>query len=264
MLVGERYSKSKLADMLFTVIISTKLPPEASSAIQAVAFLIEDEALASLADKAADKILLSLSPAIDSLNSTIASAKSFLDATSQKQAAATLNLQEVAKHHSELANSLADSSTKFTQASNPRNLSDSEWPLPFMSNAPHPHSTHPASLLSSSSPASLVKVQQHTLLTSKQLMIEYSPLEEEELPHERSVTAQCMLCDQFNSWIDDNTESIDGINPTPSRAVRGVTMFDRPAFLVKFDSPEAKDHFVNLCDTKKQWPLNPRWGLSNI
>ena len=41
-LAGENYSKPKLADILFTVALTTKLTPEASSAIKAVALLIED------------------------------------------------------------------------------------------------------------------------------------------------------------------------------------------------------------------------------
>ena len=41
-LSGENYTKSKLADILFTVAINVKLPNEAKSAIAAVAYILED------------------------------------------------------------------------------------------------------------------------------------------------------------------------------------------------------------------------------
>jgi len=102
MLAGEQYSKKKLADILLTVVIVSKLPTEANLAIRLVAFLIrdlmEEDLSSSLADKIADKIATKLSQPIDNLNSSIASAKTFLDATSQKQATELLNLQDMVKH----------------------------------------------------------------------------------------------------------------------------------------------------------------------
>jgi hypothetical protein len=41
-LAGERYTKPKLADIIFTVALSPKFLNDASSAIEAVAFLIEE------------------------------------------------------------------------------------------------------------------------------------------------------------------------------------------------------------------------------
>jgi hypothetical protein len=64
-LAGENYTKPKLTDILFTVALSTKLPPEASSAIKAVALLVEDLAEEDFSTTLADKISLKIGTAID-------------------------------------------------------------------------------------------------------------------------------------------------------------------------------------------------------
>jgi hypothetical protein len=123
MLTGERYSKAKLADVLFTVSLTTKLSAEANAAIRAVTYLIEDiveeELSVSLASKIADKIVHDLSPPIDDFKSSITKAKDFLNATSQKHASELLNLQELTKGNTDLSKSLADTSEKIGQVSNP-------------------------------------------------------------------------------------------------------------------------------------------------
>jgi endonuclease/exonuclease/phosphatase (EEP) superfamily protein YafD len=139
MLAGEHYLKNKLADILFTVIVATKLPVEANSAIRSVAFLIQDLAeedfSESLADKIANKISLKLNLPINNLCSSVATAKNFLNATLQKQATDLLTLQETAKQHEALSKSLADTSEKFNQATHLHAPADSEWPLLLSSGA---------------------------------------------------------------------------------------------------------------------------------
>jgi len=253
MLNSENYTKNKLADILFSASLSFKIPPEANTAIRAVAYLIRDladeEHAASLMDKIIDQLTNRLIKPISSLDSAVSSAKNFLDATSQQQASDLLNLQESISKQSDFVKSLANSSEKVNQASNPRSLADSNWPLLSSSSPPPPQGVHPASLLTtaSNSPASS-KISQRISLASKQLMIEYGPLGENELPRDKSVESQRTLKQLFNNWVDTNTPVEEGaVQPPPSRAVRSVSVFDRPAILLEFESDSAKDRFIEMC-----------------
>ena len=103
-LAGEDYTKFKLTDILFTVALTSKLTPEASSAIKAVALLIEDLAEEDFSTSMLDKIVTKISASIDSLRSEIDNTKDFLDATSQKQALITVDAQKAAEKNIELMN----------------------------------------------------------------------------------------------------------------------------------------------------------------
>jgi len=59
-LSGERYSKPKLADILFTLAVDTKISTEVKNAIVAVAFLIEDIAEEDFAASLSTKIISKL------------------------------------------------------------------------------------------------------------------------------------------------------------------------------------------------------------
>jgi hypothetical protein len=253
MLNSENYTKNKLADILFSASLSFKIPPEANTAIRSVAYLIRDladeEHAASLTDKIIDQLTNKLIKPISSLDSAVTSAKNFLDATSQQQASDLLNLQESISKQSEFVKSLANSSEKVNQASNPRGLADSNWPLLSSPPSALPQGVHPASLLASpsNSPATS-KIRQRVSLASKQLMIEYGPLGENELPRDKSVESQRALKQLFNNWVDTNTPVEEGAEqPSPSRVVRSVTVFDRPAILLEFESDMAKDKFIEMC-----------------
>ena len=70
-LAGEKYTKPKLANILFTIALTQKLTSEASAAIKAVAFLIEDLADQDFSDSLAslitDKVTSQISSSIDNL-----------------------------------------------------------------------------------------------------------------------------------------------------------------------------------------------------
>jgi hypothetical protein len=254
MLSSEQYSKSKLAEILFSVALAFKLPPEADTAIRSVAYIVrdraEEELAGSLSEKLIDKITDRISTPIDKLLESITTAKSFFDATSQQQATELISLQESAKQNYEVAKSLAETSEKLNQASISRSLSDSAWPPLSAPNPSTSQAIHPASLLHARNATSAnPQVLQRVALASKQLLIEYGPLEENEEPRVKSIEAQRDLRQTFNDWIDNCTIPPDGeAPPPPSRAIRSVSIFDKPAMLLEFESSESKDGFVKLCD----------------
>jgi hypothetical protein len=98
----------------------------------------------------------------NNLNSAIVKAKDLLEATSQKQASASLSLQESLKHQSELFEKLVSASDKLSTLSS--NLSQSDWPSLLKGSGPVSHLLHPASLFPSFNASALVKVQYCTIL----------------------------------------------------------------------------------------------------
>ena len=89
-LSGERYTKPKLTDILFTVAIDSKVPSEVKSAILVVAILIEDLAKEDFAMSIVDKLIGKIDGALSNLNLEVDNMKKFLVATSTQQAEATL------------------------------------------------------------------------------------------------------------------------------------------------------------------------------
>ena len=133
--------------------------------------------------------------------------KGFLDATTQKQASELLALQDAVKQQTVLIKSLTDASDNIAQPLNPRGLSDSAWPLlaalsttncPRAPLGPNPHRSN--SILDP-------KVTQRVVLASKQLLIDYGPLDEGEELRPRTIDEQRELRQTFNDWVDAITSA---------------------------------------------------------
>ena len=264
---SEANSGLKLADILFSASLSFKLPADASSAIRAVAFLLRahaDELLSTtVADAIIDKTIDKLNGPLDKLNDTINVTKEFLEATSQKQAAELLSLQESLILHSSSVKSLAEVADKATHNNNPRGLPDSAWPqLVGANHVAHRQSSAILPLVQGSERYG-PKVAQRVALATKQLMLDYGPLDEGEEPCPKTIKAQRELCQLFNGWIDKGNSSdvTDGQPPNgPTRAVRSVSIFDRPSILLEFDTADSKIQFVDMINKNPALlaELNPR------
>ena len=220
MLTSKSYSKNKLAEILFSVALSFKLPPDADTAIRSVAYIVrdraEEETASSLSEGLINKIANRINEPIDKLLNSVTSAKKFLDATSQQQATELISLQESVKQHNDLTKSIAESSEKLNQASTSHSLANSVWP-PLSATTPmSSQSIHPASLLHPHNSAHAnPQIHQRVSLASKQLLIEYGPLEENEEPRNKSIEEQRELRQTFNNWIDNCTPTPDGEEPPP-------------------------------------------------
>ena len=255
MLNSEDSSSSKLSDVLLAATLSFKIPADASTAIRSVAFLLRAHADESFTSSVADQLINKVIDKIDSplveLNNAVNATKTFLDAAAQKQAAKLLSLQDLIKQQTELIKSLTDASEKAALAANPRSLADSAWPpLPASGSA-----AFSPGLPFPSAPQNAVhtdpKVSQRVAITAKQLLIEYGPLEEGEVPRPKTIEVQRELRQLFNDWIDATTAAeVDGeqTQPTPLRVVCNISIFDRPAFLLEFDSAASKDKFTEMIE----------------
>ena len=161
-LSGERYTKPKLADILLTVVIDSKVPAEAKSAILVVAFLIEDLAEEDFVTSIADKIIDKIDGALSNLNSEVDNTKKFLTATSAQQAEATLVFQKAVDAFSGKIDKLTQASDKAAESmgNHQRSLSDMDWPQLETGNASQTAHTNPLNPRSFSLTTSQAKIQQ--------------------------------------------------------------------------------------------------------
>ena len=250
---SEDNTNSKLSDVLLAATLSFKLTADASTAIRSVAFLLRAHAdksfTSSVADQLIDKVINKINGPLAELNKAVNATKHFLDVATQKQAAELLTLQDSIKQQSELVKLLTDASEKASLTTNPRNLVDTVWP-PLPASGGVAFNSDLPSAPQSAAHAN-PKVAQRVALTAKQLLIEYGPLEEGEVPRPKTIEAQRDLHQLFNDWIDATTAvEADGeqLQRAPSRAVRNISIFDRPTFLLKFNSTESKDKFTEMID----------------
>ena len=180
---------------------------------------------ATIADGVINKVIDKINAPLAKLNEHIDATKSFLDAATQKQAAELLSLQEAVKQQAHLINSLTNASEKATLAPNPRKLSDAAWPL-LTASGPQGRLQAPTGPMPLRSlPMADPKVVQHVTLASKQILIDYGPLEGEEL-HPKTIDKKRELRQLFNHWIDTVTSTKAKITegqplpqPPPMRSV---------------------------------------------
>jgi hypothetical protein len=127
-------------------------------------------------------------------------AKSFLNATSRQRAIELIFLQDSVKQNNDLTKSLSESSEKLNQKSSSNGLSNTAWPpLPASGPSSSSQTIHTASLLHSrSSSTPTPQILQRVSLTTKQLLIEYGPLKENEEPRAKSIEVQRKLRQLFN------------------------------------------------------------------
>ena len=229
---------AKLSNILLSATLSFKLPADASTAICAVAFLLRDhtdESLtATITDHVINKVIDKISDPLIKLNHSIDATTSFLDATSQKQADELLSLQDAVKQQAELIKSLTE-----TQTLNPRGLPEASWPLLSASNPNSGVQTPPGPAPPRINTITDPKVVQRVSLASKQLLIDYGPLDEGEELRPKTIDEWRELRQLFNDWVDAIAAAEVGEGQPPpalSHTIRNISVFDRSSLLLEFDS----------------------------
>jgi hypothetical protein len=206
-LAGEKYTKLKLTDILFTVALTQKLSYNASSTIRPVASLIEELAeqdlSASLVNMVADKISSQINSLTDNLATRVASTKEFLNAVTHQQVESTLAFQEYILSNAKSFKSIANTAEKLLDTTS-KQSDNLEWSMLPSSSLATGNSIDPASLIHTTLSTPHIKIWQHTFQVAKQLLIALGSLDEDTSPVEKSVQNQKMHQDLLNSWFDDD------------------------------------------------------------
>jgi hypothetical protein len=163
-----------LHNILLTVALLPKLPPDAAAAIRAVALIlddnIEDTFSTALSSAIADKFLARIGSIPDELTRP----KEFLEATSTKQTSTVVQLHETAMQHAATTSNPVEISSKLASAAVPRpSLPIPHWPSVHGSD---PSSTsHPSSTHNPSATDHDARLQQCLLPASRTVLVEIDP-----------------------------------------------------------------------------------------
>jgi hypothetical protein len=241
---GERYTSSKLADILHTVAVQSKIPTDVAAVIRAVGFIIHEIADSDISDDLANKITDKFAGIIDGLIGEITSTKNFLDATSKTQASVTLDIEKAAKCQAEASEKLLSASSKLQSSlDNPRNLPNSVWPA-LGATPPTPSGT--AGTFNPSAMASQTRVQQRVALANRQLYIEVDS-SDPQVPKDKSSIAQRKIRDRLNeAFITEAKARSPDFNVT--HAIRGVSVLARSDFLIEFNNADTLALFTQYCE----------------
>ena len=246
-LAGEHYNKTKMVNILLTVALLPKLPPDAVAAIRAVALIIDDDIEDSfstnLSSAIADKLLARIGNVPDELNK----AKEFLEATSTKQASTAVQLHETATQHATTTSNLVEISTKLASAEPPQHPAPiPHWPTIHgsgPSSTSHPPSSHDPSTTDHD-----IRVQQRLLLASRTILVEIN-LTHASSPTDRTPQAALKIRDDLNKRLSDLDEgNLELVNsPDDNTKIRGIQTLERGAYLFEMNSPAAADRFRTYC-----------------
>ena len=245
-LAGKPYDCTKLARILLTAALLSKVPNEAIVAIRAVAFLIEENITDNLSTQLAAAVADKVNALLLDTKADLATAKTFLEASSIQQASTSIELKEVATQHASTTNNLNTLTTKLSTLNLPKEPpSPPHWPS--VPTSQPPSTTNIPRNFDPKAPAHHTRIQQCLLSTARTILIQTDPKEK--------FTSQELTLDSISKLrIDINKhlqqldevetawEDEDTINRTKT-LVCGIRPLDWGAFLLDLDSPESADHF---------------------
>jgi len=256
-LSGEKYSKPKLADILFTLAAEAKIPTEVKNAIVSVAFLIEDIAEEDFAASLSAKIVSKFDTALLSINNEVENTKKFLSATTTQQAEATISLQKSVEDFKSNVDKLTQVSTKAAESidKHQRQYSEADWPRLGDGSTAFPASRNPLNPNTFSLSTAEAKIQHRVLLAARQIYISTDP-NNAERPTSRTIEDQRKLRDDLSRWLNEDVrfENPDFNNP---HAIRGVKILKNFDVLIETDTEASAELFKkhstsilsNICPT---------------
>ena len=235
-LSGEKYSKSKLADILFTVAINVKMPNEAKLAITVVAYILKDIVEEDFASTLSDKILAKLDGAISNLSVDVDNTKRFLAATSSQQVEGTLAFQKAVEALSGNVDQLTQASDKAMESigAHQKKLSDIDLPRLGDANPNLKTSTNPLNPRSFSLSPAQAKIQQQAALASKQIYMTMDQ-DDDKAPTSRSIEDQRKLRDDFSHRLTEAARDTDPDFNNP-RTIHGVKILHIQSQYTIFES----------------------------
>ncbi|KIM73080.1 hypothetical protein PILCRDRAFT_15528 [Piloderma croceum F 1598] len=245
-LTGEQYDRSKMTNILFTVSLLPKLPPDAAAAIRAVALIIEDNIKDSLSSALSSAIADKFLARIGNVPDELTWAKEFLEATSTKQASTVVQLHEMATQHATTMTNLVEISTKLASTEASHLPAPPQWPS-VQSSGPSPNSC-PSSTHDPTASDSDIRIQQRLLLASCTVLIEIDHSHASS-PTERTPQIALKICDDLNKRLCDLDAGNFGLVDCPGEntKIRGIQTLERGAYLFELNSPAAADRFHSYC-----------------
>jgi len=263
-LTAEPYDHTKLANILHSV-TQCKLPPEATAAIRAVAFILEADLIKAQTSTITSAITNAISPIISSIKEDRDKAKAFLDANEIQRANDTLSLQNVA---SALSNSI-DALNKISKPLSPFPALPSSpnpptWPsLPPRHPPPHPR--NPPFQHNPAAAPELARVHQRVIQDARTALIQIDS-KDSSAPSDRSPAGLAKLRSDFNEMLtrrmDPDLGMYEDSPAFPTAALRGLHYLKYGAFLLDFDSADSARYFRDTIATEDSLLIQTLFGAT--
>ena len=293
----EPYDRSKIVRILLTAAAQPKVPQTTANAIQAAAFLIEEDILDSSVSLLSDVLTNKLTPILSDAIPDFSSTKTFLDAISNQQAnalndlkqyissnpsplppdlspltapltTAAATLDDLTQKQSDIIAKLDALSSKLTSLPPPPppSLFPPAWPSlrPSTSPAPAP-SPHSHTLLSyNPGLPHLARTQQRLIQSARTILIPHDATDITTPLHQTpaDLSRLRIKVNKALEVLDEFALNFEDDTAKPNTVISGIQHLSRDAFLLDMDSPESASRFRKYASEPSSSLLSDNFGTS--
>lgn len=252
---GEQFDRSKIVNILLTVSLLPRIPPEAINAIRAVAFILDDDIIDNLSSSLAAAVAEKVNAGLTEITKNLERSASFLEANSVQQAATTLDLKQAAAKPANSLNDLNHIVNKLSSAVESIS-SISHWPPPPPCHPSLP--SLPSPTYNPNTPDNLTKLKHRLLQSACTVLIVTDPAAPTNTPDHKTPpgTDTQDLRTKLNQHLEelDNNDRplLDFLEDEPDNSpnnnktiVKGIQVRKNGGFLLDFDTPESAERFIS-------------------
>ncbi|KAG6839421.1 hypothetical protein C0991_002680, partial [Blastosporella zonata] len=270
-LLGEPYSRSKLAHIIATVALGDTLTsrttgdvlkPDIRNTLLSVAFLINSDITDHISDALTEAITSKTEASLSKLENAalrLADSVNFSAANDISRATASITLDKIAQKLNTVTNALTALSSLPPQTTTPPpppSRGTTSWADAVRINLPTPSSRY----FNPASDVSHTRLQQRVIRDSRIIRINFLK-SDDTVPTDHSPNGLATLRESINQKLAtiDSRNDIEfpdhSESPPPKTFVRGITATDKGAFIVELDTAESVQRFTKYTnDTSLSFP----------
>jgi hypothetical protein len=245
----EKLERSKLVNILLTVSLLPKVPPEVLNAIRAAAYIIDDDITDNVSDELAKAISAKVNASLEIITNKFERSLTFIKANSVQQANTTLELKTATAKSAETMDGVIRFERNITEAAeslaaSAKLISSTPQPAPSLPSLPNPN-------YNPSTPENLTRLKQRILQSSCNVLIHTDP--DNDKPIDQSNIQE--IRDKLNQHLHDLDEdqpppfpsAEEPIEPhnKPKTIVSGIQIRRNGDYLLDFNTPESAERFLS-------------------
>jgi hypothetical protein len=258
LLTDEIFDRTKLVNMLLTMTMLPKVPPEVTQAIRAVAFVLDEDITDNISSTLAATIADKVKTELTAITNDLKTSKTFLEASSVQQASSILDLNTAISKATDISNNLSATTNKLTSLSPP--TTTILPPNPWHSAATRPHQQSlPNPTYDPTATTNHTKLKQRILQSARSVYIQSDPngtngngstptLTDQELQKLRNdLNSRLEELDAKTTPIFPPEENPLGTADTidrPKTVIKGIHMRISGDFILELDSPNSVSRFI--------------------
>jgi hypothetical protein len=250
-LESEQIDRTKLVNILLTVSLLPKIPPEVIHAIRAVAYILDDDITENVSDVLAKAVSSKVNAGLVDITSKLERTLTFLEASSAQQATSTLELKTATTKSVEVMNGINQFERTFAETTKSLAASAKQISSPPLARPTPPSLPNPT--YNPSTPENLTRLKQRILQSSCNVLIQSDPDKGyNDKPMDPATLQE--LCEKLNQHLSELDNDKPLLNffdneptDTPNRTktiVRGIQIRHKSAYLLDFDTPDSAERFL--------------------